>query len=174
MKPLLLAALVGLLPVSETRADQAEKSPAERILDATDFCGNGFESARSTFKPVIDQFRQQGLDPKAIEEIESAADAFFHKVMSDSSLKAEAIKLYNKNFTTEELEELLAFYETPLGQKTLVQLPAILRESMALGQKIAEKHAPSFQQQLGMILNKHKKIVPEALPEPAVPSPAKP
>ena len=172
MKSFLPAVLAGLLPLCSLSASDAEKSPAERILDATHFAENGFESARSTFKPVIDQFRQEGLDPKAIEEIESAADAFFHKVMSDPILKTEAIRLYNENFTNEELEELLAFYQTPLGQKTLVQLPRILQDSMALGQKIAEKHAPSFQEQLAGILEKFEKptLEPEA-PAPARPTP---
>lgn len=167
MKSALLALLVGLSSLAGLRAAEDEKSPAERILDATNFKESGYESARSAFKPVVDQFRQQGLDPKAIREIEAAADAFFHKVMTDPALRAEAIKLYNENFTRDELEELLAFYETPLGQKTLVQLPKILQDSMALGNKIAEKHAPSFQAQLTGIIEKYQVPAPGEAPPPA-------
>ena len=59
VKSLLPAVLTSLLSFCPLSASDAEKSPAEQILDATHFAENGFESARSTFKPVIDQFRKE-------------------------------------------------------------------------------------------------------------------
>jgi hypothetical protein len=40
-----------------------------------------------------------------------------------------------------ELRELIRFYETPLGQKMIAELPALTRESMAAGQELGRRLA---------------------------------
>lgn len=175
MKPLLLTALFAIVPLTALpAAGEPEKSAAERILEITGFEATGFEAARASFRPVIEEFRAEGYDAEVLRKIEAAADAFFHKVMSDPALKREAVALYKANFTEDELEELLAFYQTPLGRKTLVQLPKILEESMSLGQKVADKHAPAFQEQLTDILAEadakaHPAPEPDDRPDPIQP-----
>ena len=43
--------------------------------------------------------------------------------------------VYDRLFTTEELKELLRFYETPLGQRLVAASPDLARESMLVGQR---------------------------------------
>jgi uncharacterized protein len=43
--------------------------------------------------------------------------------------------VYDRHFSTEELRQLLAFYETPLGRKLLASQPSIMQESMVAGQE---------------------------------------
>jgi uncharacterized protein len=40
-------------------------------------------------------------------------------------------RIYASHFTEQELKQLLAYYQSPLGQKALVEEPKILEESMA-------------------------------------------
>lgn len=42
--------------------------------------------------------------------------------------------VYERHFTSEEIRELLDFYDTPLGRKLLVAQPAIAQESSEAGQ----------------------------------------
>lgn len=168
MRTLLLTALAATLPLTDAPGQRAaERSPAERIVELTGFESVGFDAARAAFRPVLEEFRAEGYDPKVLREIESAADAFFHKVMTDPALKTGAAKLYQETFSDEELEELLLFYQTPLGRKALAHLPGILQQSMTLGQQLAEKHAPAFQDQLTDILAKAN-----AQPDPSPEAPA--
>lgn len=153
MRTLLLAVIAIALPLTSSPGqDTGELSPAEQIVELTGFESAGFDAARAAFRPVIDEFRAEGYDAKVLQKIESAADAFFRKVMSDPALKTGAAKFYKDSFSDEELEELLAFYQTPLGRKALTRLPRILEDSRTLGQELAEKHAPAFQDQLTDIL----------------------
>jgi len=46
--------------------------------------------------------------------------------------------LYARNFTADELREVVAFYRRPTGQKFVQKLPAITQESMALGQRFGQ------------------------------------
>ncbi len=43
--------------------------------------------------------------------------------------------VYDHQFSTDEIRQLLAFYDTPLGQKLLRTLPSLMQESMKAGQE---------------------------------------
>lgn len=51
--------------------------------------------------------------------------------------------VYAKHFTHDEIISLRNFYKTPLGQKVIATMPAVMQESMALGgawgQKLGEE-----------------------------------
>lgn len=67
----------------------------------------------------------------------------FSDIMSEELRKADisriAPELYDKYFTNDEIKGLIAFYESPLGQKTIQVLPALSSESMSRGQKLGEQ-----------------------------------
>jgi uncharacterized protein len=45
------------------------------------------------------------------------------------------VTLYERNFTTPELRELIAFYDSPIGKRFLEVQPTLMREGIALGQE---------------------------------------
>jgi len=42
--------------------------------------------------------------------------------------------VYARTFTVDEMHQLIAFYQTPVGQKLLEKLPTLVQESMSIGQ----------------------------------------
>jgi hypothetical protein len=46
--------------------------------------------------------------------------------------------LYARNFTAAELNEVVAFYRGPTGQKFIQKLPLITQESMVIGQRFGQ------------------------------------
>lgn len=62
------------------------------------------------------------------------------KIFSDPSLVDEMIDemvpLYASNYTVEEIRQLTAFYQTPLGRKMLALTPKLGAEGMAIGQRL--------------------------------------
>lgn len=61
------------------------------------------------------------------------------------TLEPSYIKIYTDVFTAEELRELIAFYETPLGQKMLKKMPEIMQASMAISQQQLKDILPQVQ-----------------------------
>lgn len=59
-------------------------------------------------------------------------DTFAAEISADDLIN-EYIPLYDKYFTNEEIKGMIAFYQTPLGKKTLSVLPQISQDSMAIG-----------------------------------------
>jgi len=49
-------------------------------------------------------------------------------------LEEPIIAIFDKNFTYDEIEQLTAFYKTPLGQKVVTQMPVVMQQSAQLGQ----------------------------------------
>ena len=65
---------------------------------------------------------------------------FASEIKTDDIFK-EFIPLYSKYYTNQELKELVAFYETPLGQKTIQILPQLSQDSTELGIKFGRQAA---------------------------------
>ena len=70
------------------------------------------------------------------------------------SLKNMYVPLYNKYFTEIEIKEMIVFYSSPLGQKTIQVMPALFQESMQLGQIWGASVAPQVERRIKEMLRK--------------------
>ncbi|QIG90436.1 DUF2059 domain-containing protein [Chryseobacterium sp. POL2] len=59
----------------------------------------------------------------------------FRENINYKDLQSKMIPVYSKHFTGEDIDGLIKFYQSPLGQKTITTLPQIMQESMAIGQE---------------------------------------
>jgi hypothetical protein len=94
--------------------------------------------AQDIFQPIIrgliyktrDTFMQTNfMWAKDLNEIAANLQTKYAPRVND--LINEAAKIYASHFTEAELKQLLAFYQSPLGQKVTVEEPKALEESMA-------------------------------------------
>lgn len=58
---------------------------------------------------------------------------FLNKHMSWDSLKDDMITIYADAFSEEELNQILAFYRTPVGKKMVQKAPELMAKGMQLG-----------------------------------------
>jgi len=49
-------------------------------------------------------------------------------------LEDPVIAIYDANFSTDEIKQLVAFYQSPVGRKITVQLPQLMQQSVTMGQ----------------------------------------
>jgi hypothetical protein len=113
---------------SSTKTDKIKK-----MLELTGSANLGVQVA----KQMINTFKQS---------YSSVGDAFwddFEKEIKAEDLMDLIIPIYDKHYTEEDIDQLIAFYNSPIGKKMTENLPIIMQESMAAGQtwgsKIAEK-----------------------------------
>jgi hypothetical protein len=149
---LAIAAFAGF---SLSIARAAEDPPAVELVKMMNLGATGKSAALATFEPVIKKMQAQGLPAEAIAEVREAADRFFDQTLNDPQMNVEVAKIYQNNFTAAEIEQLLAFYKTPLGRKTLETLPKVMTESSQVGQKLAVKHQAEFQKEMQGIMAKY-------------------
>ncbi len=66
---------------------------------------------------------------EANERIDKAVKSFLSDQQAMTKLAEEVIfQIYDKNFTESELKELIAFYQTPTGQKAAAFLPTLSKQ----------------------------------------------
>ena len=68
--------------------------------------------------------------------------------LDPADLAGLAIPIYDRHFTMEELQALIDFYTTPVGQKVVNKLPLVAQESNAIGQQWGETKALEILQRL--------------------------
>ncbi|WP_292009915.1 DUF2059 domain-containing protein [Chryseobacterium sp.] len=57
----------------------------------------------------------------------------FLKEIHPEKMIESYVLIYDKYYTESDLDELITFYKSPVGQKTIKNMPAILKESMEAG-----------------------------------------
>jgi len=74
--------------------------------------------------------KQPDIKPDVVAELRTEFERIQLEYMS--GLMDDAPTIYARHFTVAELRELLAFYRTPVGAKSLRVLPQIMGESMTV------------------------------------------
>ena len=79
-------------------------------------------------------------------EIVEKYNAKLTQLMKDEmgweEMKKELRVVYEQNFTSNEIRQMLAFYKSPVGQSVLEKMPVVAQESMQIGQQMAMKAMP--------------------------------
>ncbi|AYC33589.1 DUF2059 domain-containing protein [Pseudomonas cavernae] len=77
-----------------------------------------------------------------LESYQAKANTALDKAVGWDKIKPDMVKLYTSNFTEQELKDLLAFYESPLGKKMLQKMPELTAQSAQLTQAKLESAVP--------------------------------
>ena len=107
----------------------------------------GEQMANATFRAVTTSLRQSNpeLPPRAIAIAREVAAEEFGALFADEARLLDAfVPIYRKHFSKRELDELIAFYRTPLGTKVVHAMPAVVEESNQVGQRWAQEAMPRF------------------------------
>lgn len=141
----LRAALSGLALLALGGAAAAQQEPsAEAIETARQIIVlKGGDSLFNALIPgVIEQgksmFEQQ--NPMLGKDLRDVAT----KLRTDlaprtAEVNTEVAKIYARHFSEKEIKDLLAFYQSPLGRKVIVEEPKALDQSVAFAQQWARK-----------------------------------
>lgn len=90
------------------------------------------DKMRDQLVTVISARTPQASARKAVDDI--IMPEFLNGV---GTMTARVVDIYATHFDVDELKQLRAFYETPLGRKSIRALPEIMRESQAAGESWA-------------------------------------
>jgi len=125
--------------VSPTRINPAKEADIRRLLELVGtkaLVMQTVESMSTSMKPIL----KNSLPPGDYRD--KLVDLFFAKFvakMDVQHLLDLAVPIYDRNFSHEEIRSLIAFYQTPLGQKTVSTLPRLSAELRQEGGKWGEE-----------------------------------
>lgn len=99
------------------------------------------ESSKRASQRMRELFKQRINFPQLIEDV--------------------SYEVYDAHYTTGELKDLLAFYKSPTGQKTIQITPVLMSDSMM---KVSQRLNPQLQEITKQIVDEETKAVKKKLP----------
>lgn len=139
-------ALPLLAGTTSPNPSQKQRALLEEMMEVIDMKKTETEIFDAIIGSMQEQFMAevQGGDPAELEEAKWKFERFRH-LLRNSDLHATTremyIELYAKYLTESELADLIAFYRTPTGKKSIEIMPQLMAEAMqrsgaVLGPKI--------------------------------------
>jgi len=139
---LVALAAVALALGSPARAEDTAKAPQTRpALELFEAMG-GTTTAAAGADAMIGAM---AASQPELAQYQDAIRAWYTKVFAGDEFANEMAALLEATYTEQEMRELMAFYKTPVGRKSLQVLPTVARESALIGSRLAERHTDELQ-----------------------------
>ncbi|GAB4451556.1 MAG: DUF2059 domain-containing protein [Armatimonadaceae bacterium] len=147
----LIICLFALAPVFAQEQSTAAKPNPEKIQairQLIDLTGGG-KALRQQIDQSIDAQKamsaESGIPPEFWDK--------FRRRLKVEVLVEALIPVYDKHYTLDEIQAIIAFYQTPVGKKLVEKSSVIMQESYevgaAYGQKVGEEIAHEMQAEAG-------------------------
>ncbi|MEZ5598767.1 MAG: DUF2059 domain-containing protein [Pseudomonadales bacterium] len=140
-----LALACAAIPAHAEELTAEKRANIERLLELTGALALGDQMAAAITNSMAASMKQN-----ATEDRQRAVDIVAEEtrlLVSENlgSLVAPITDLYHRHFSGDDIQGLIAFYESELGRRTLGEMPGLMQESMQLGQQWAGSLVPLLQ-----------------------------
>ena len=105
-------------------------------------------SAEEGFKQKV-----PNATPAQLADVDQFAEGLFKNMPVDEMLDA-MVPIYQKHLTKDDLDGILAFYASPVGQKLQHEQPAMMQEAMQVGGEIGRRRMGAMMQQMDDFVTK--------------------
>ncbi|HSS76500.1 MAG TPA: DUF2059 domain-containing protein [Thermoanaerobaculia bacterium] len=135
--------LLGLSPSAAwgVEVSSVHRQAAVELLQMMDL----EKTMRSTLSAMLDA--QINGNPE-MAPYRDVFQSWIERYFSWDALKPRMIDLYVQAFTEPELRDMIAFYKTPTGQKSLTKLPALMQQGGQLGAEIVQQHKTELEKMM--------------------------
>lgn len=126
-------------PGTPAAIDPAKEKDIRRLLEVAgtkDRMVTVMDGMEKSIRPLMEKALPPG-DYR--DQLVAAFFAKFHSKLDLQQLLDLAMPLYDKNFSHEEIKALIAFYDSPLGRKTVAVSPSMMNEMMEQGQRLGRE-----------------------------------
>ena len=91
--------------------------------------------------------------PAQLADVDNFAEKLFEGMPIDEMVDA-MVPIYQRHLSREDIEAILAFYSSPVGQKLLREQPAMMQEGMKVGGEIGRRRIETMMQQMDEFITK--------------------
>lgn len=128
---------------------------AEKLAEVMDIKAQMSNGLEAMMPMITNMSEKMKLNPTDAKELEGIFRTWFTEDLDHTKIFDETIKLYAQNFTEEELAGLAAFYESPLGRKSLTALPQLMKKGAQIGMAEGQAKQEKLRARLEPFFKKH-------------------
>ena len=162
-------------PAAPEQVDPAKEAAIRHLMELTGV-GKLSDQMVDATRPQMREMIGQLIEDDA--RAQKFLDTFFQKFrtrFTETDLINAIVPIYARHYSLEDIQALNAFYESPLGQRVMRELPEITKESQAAGAAIGQKAAMETLQEMSADYPELKQVVTPGSAQPApAPAPAPP
>ncbi len=129
-------------------ATDSHRQAAEELL----VMSRAEQTMEPMFKQIRGMFEKQIVATDVPPEKQAIVQSYMSRVLDLTErelrwdlMREDVIGIYTEVFTESEIRELISFYKTPIGQKSLERIPLVLQRSIVLSQERVKKIMPQVQ-----------------------------
>lgn len=115
------------------------------------------EQFEETMSMMMGEQQKIFAGQKNADKVINIMNEFTKKYMSWDAFKTDVIKVYQETFTQEELQGMISFYKTPLGQSLIKKEPQVQKKVMVLTIANMQKNMPELQKSIMESMKQEKK-----------------
>jgi uncharacterized protein len=127
-------------PAAPEKVDPAKAAAIRHLMDLTNTSKLG-DNVVSYFTGRVKSIMSQNLGQDRLPAFMDTFTKEFSAKVSSDTINAAVVPIYAHYFTTEDIDGLIKFYESPLGQRVVKLMPQVDRDtqnvSLDLGNKAA-------------------------------------
>ncbi len=157
MKTLATIAITGLMIFSPLAcAQNASQAKVDQLMTIMDI-KKLFNASMDAMMPVIDQQAQQlGLNSTEKAELTQIYKDWLEQDLDQDYIFRQLGNIYAEAYTDAEMDALIQFYQSPVGQKSLRIMPEIMAKSSQLGMQEAQSKQQQLLNRLQPFFQKHQ------------------
>jgi uncharacterized protein len=140
----LITSLTLLIAINTLSFGQADKEYYNTLKKMFEISGSE-EAYRTVISQMFMIFKQQ--NPEVGNQIFNDLEKEFLRASIDDLVEM-LVPVYGKYLTKDDLEQVILFYQSPVGKKFASNTPLIMQESMQIGQLWGIKIAQQLEQKM--------------------------
>jgi len=125
---------------AQGQSDRKEMTTHQRAAEELLIMSGADRNAQTMAKTISDAQLGNlppGIPPAKVEKMRTAIEGWTQKVLGWKNMREPMIEMYVEAYTEKELNEIMAFYKTPTGAKSLELMPELTQKGAAISQALA-------------------------------------
>lgn len=167
------------------KLDPAKDAAIRHLMDITEVSNMG-QNIQNYITQQVQDVAGRAVGAGKVQKFMDTFSTQFNANASPSAVTDAMVTIYAKNFSMEDIQGLIQFYETPLGKRVVKTLPEVSQQSQRMGVEMEQNAAltvlrgmsneyPEIKPMLPADDGKPAEPAPNAAPAPkAAPAPAAP
>jgi hypothetical protein len=144
-------ALVLLLLITSLTANANETSSresVEKLMELTEvskMMDAMQQQVNNMFKGMSQQLGVSAEEKPKFDKYMTKVSELMNEYMNWSTFKEPMIDIYTKHFSEHEVQGLIKFYQSEIGQSMTKKMPLVMQDSMAVSQVLMKDLMPKIQ-----------------------------
>ncbi|WP_428603689.1 DUF2059 domain-containing protein [Sedimenticola sp.] len=136
------------LPAQAEAIDTEKEADIKLILDMTGALSIGKQMSDAVIVQMTQKLKaaRPDLPPELFDAMAEEVNQLIEENLP--AFVALVVPIYDKLFTHQEIKELIAFYRTDIGMKTIRVMPILLQESMLAGRRWGQLLGPIIERRI--------------------------